>query len=173
MQVKIMRGIPGSGKSTLAREHQKLWGGIIFSTDDFWIDPNTKEYKFDVTRHSEAHAWCFREFLRALIHNDRMNMRSGGTDVYPYLIVDNTNITAAEIAPYILAASAHNIEHEIVTVWCDPLVAAARTTHGVSPKTMLMMYGKLLKEELPAWWNHRVQPAYTQPRLSSGIDMKW
>ena len=40
-----MRGLPGSGKSTRARELQEK--GVIHSTDTYFTNPLTGEYKFD------------------------------------------------------------------------------------------------------------------------------
>ena len=50
----LIRGLPGSGKSTFA----KLIGGIVLEADQYFIDPKTQEYKFDVSKIKDAHADC-------------------------------------------------------------------------------------------------------------------
>ena len=48
----ILRGLPGSGKTTLA----KSIGAVHFEADMYFMVGN--EYKFDVTKLKQAHAWC-------------------------------------------------------------------------------------------------------------------
>ena len=48
------------------------------------------------------------------------------------IVVDNTNSTIAEIAPYYATAEALECEAEIVCVDCHPDLAASRNIHGVS-----------------------------------------
>ncbi len=71
-------------------------------------------------------------------------------------VIDNTSISAWEIAPYILAASAFGLDHEIVTIACNPDVAAARNIHGVPAQVVWDMHRRLLTESLPPFWNHKV-----------------
>jgi hypothetical protein len=71
-------------------------------------------------------------------------------------MVDNTNITATEIAPYMLGAAAFGATAEIVTLWCDPIVALQRGVHSVPNQIVMAMYGKLLSEPLPTYWKHSV-----------------
>ena len=148
--VHIYRGIPGSGKTTT----MKLIKGSLqlpdvtdcaFSADDFWINHATGAYEFDPKRIGEAHAWCFREFLNSLIlkHLD-------------HLFVDNTNIKAWEIAPYVQAANAYGWDHEIITVHCNPKIAFARNVHQVPLTVVWAMHVKLLTEELPPHWKQTI-----------------
>lgn len=68
-----------------------------------------------------------------------------------------SNKTHNHIAIYcVLAASACGFAHEIVTILCDPAVAAARNVHGVPPEVVWGMHQALLAERLPTFWNHRV-----------------
>jgi predicted kinase len=56
----LLRGLPGSGKSTLAK---MLVGDKDYchkEADMYFIDENG-EYKFDVTKLRDAHAWCLEE----------------------------------------------------------------------------------------------------------------
>ena len=53
----IVRGIPGSGKSTFA---EKLVGHdlLVCEADKYFIDKETGEYKFDVSKIKDAHKSC-------------------------------------------------------------------------------------------------------------------
>ena len=146
--VILFRGIAGAGKTTayetfLAKRVDKYSELAYCSTDLFWRGENGR-YNFDPRRLGEAHAWNFRHYLEFLSKKVKT------------IVVDNTNISAHEIAPYVLAATAYCYAHEIVTVWCDPAIAAARSVHGVPAKVVLDMHSRLVREELPPYWNHRV-----------------
>lgn len=60
----LVRGISGVGKTTFV---ERVFGNVCptMSTDDFWVDPETGEYRFVKKRLSEAHA-SFR--MRVLAH---------------------------------------------------------------------------------------------------------
>jgi len=53
-QLILLRGLPGSGKSTLA----KSLGCCVFEADQYFIDSETGEYKFDMSKIKLAHDWC-------------------------------------------------------------------------------------------------------------------
>jgi predicted kinase len=50
----IVRGIPGSGKSTFAQSLDCP----VFEADQYFIDSETGEYKFDGSKIKIAHNWC-------------------------------------------------------------------------------------------------------------------
>ena len=50
----IVRGIPGSGKSTFAQSLDCP----VFEADQYFIDSETGEYKFDGSKIKLAHKWC-------------------------------------------------------------------------------------------------------------------
>ena len=50
----IVRGIPGSGKSTFAQSLDCP----VFEADQYFIDSETGEYKFDVSKIKLSHNWC-------------------------------------------------------------------------------------------------------------------
>lgn len=141
-KVVVMSGVPGSGKSFSAAMFAKAHGSDaqVISADHYFHegkDPR-QPYTFDPSKLSEAHAWCFREFTFAV---------SGGIGL---IVVDNTNLQNFEASPYMLAASAFGYEAELCRVLCDPEVAFARQTHGVSRAHFDAMY-RGMEVALP-WW---------------------
>lgn len=50
----LLRGLPGSGKSTLA----KTLGYPVFEADQYFVNPETGEYKFIPDEIKKAHMWC-------------------------------------------------------------------------------------------------------------------
>lgn len=139
--VYIYRGIPGSGKSTVAKNRMAMSQGSmrLVSADQFFIQEDGS-YQFDPREIGNAHAVCFRNFIAA--------MEDGVTHIH----VDNTNIHAYEIAPYILAANAYEYSHAIIPVMCDLQVAFERQTHGAPWSTIQRMHAGLMTEVLPAFW---------------------
>ena len=143
--IRIYRGIPGSGKSWQAANWPTKNRVIVCSADNFFIDFRGS-YIYDPKRIGEAHAQCFRHFLEtlnALIPPDN-------------IAVDNTNIMAWEIAPYVAAANAYGIECEIVKVLCPFEIAAARNVHKVPAEIVWNMHQRLHTEILPPFWKHVV-----------------
>lgn len=146
-----MSGIPGSGKSTLVRHEMedRVSQGLEsyrFSADDYFVIHQTGEYKFNRERLAEAHAWCFRGYLERVseIHRD--------CNIY----VDNTNIDAWEISPYILAANAYGVSATVVSIHVSVETALARQTHGVPAKNIRAAYARLQRRVTPARWDVRV-----------------
>ena len=138
-KVTILRGIPGSGKSTWAKQNRKFVP--VCSADDFWYgDPeNPHEYRFDFRKLGEAHGACLRKFV---------HLTSLGSDV----VVDNTNTTAVEMAPYIAWGLAQGYEVEIIRIDCPTHVAAQRNIHGVPLDSVHRMKLALDHTALPPFW---------------------
>jgi tRNA uridine 5-carbamoylmethylation protein Kti12 len=144
----ILRGVSGSGKSThgfkLALEaNQKGLTSAILSADDFFVLRGNGKYDFDPKLLGEAHKACFLGFVSAI--NREVDC----------VIVDNTNTTAVEIAGYERYATAMGYNVQIVTIACDPAIAAKRNTHGVPEKGVRAMHDRLMREisNMPPWWN--------------------
>jgi tRNA uridine 5-carbamoylmethylation protein Kti12 len=138
-RIVVLRGISGSGKSTVARQlAANEPGAIIVSADDYFETP--EGYKWAADKLNAAHGQCFRLFMAA-IQADA-----------PLIVVDNTNQTALEISPYMLAAQAYGYESAIVDVRCDPKVAAVRATHGVPESVIEQMASRMEQERLAPWW---------------------
>lgn len=123
----IMRGLPGSGKSTLARQLGS--SGTIHSTDDYFMQGG--DYAFNASLLEEAHTWN--------LLNARESMRTGVTPV----VIDNTNVKAVHMKPYVLSAMEHGYIVRIVepeTAWrFDVDELARRNTHEVSRSTIQRM----------------------------------
>jgi len=141
-QVIILRGVPGAGKSTYA----KTLGNPSIVSADYFLTANGV-YKFDPKLLPKAHRECWAWFYAYL--------KLGVLTV----VVDNTNTTAAEIAPYVLPAETLGYAVTIVTLRVDPLVAAARNIHGVPTPKVLQMHQRLLDAEayFPPYWKHVVK----------------
>jgi hypothetical protein len=84
-----------------------------------------------------------------LMHEEKM---SKGNTV-DTLIVDNTNTSAIEIAPYVALAAAYGVKVELVTVLIDPNVAAQRNTHGVALQGCQRMDAAIRSRQLPPFWD--------------------
>nr|CAB3220770.1 adenylate kinase 9 [Phallusia mammillata] len=125
----ILRGAPGSGKSTLARQ---LAGprGCILSTDDFFVQPNGF-YVFNPSSLQQAHLW----------NQDRARnfLRKGHSPV----IIDNTNMTAWEMTPYVVegAKNSYYIQIKEPDTWWKNKAGqlAKRNSHGVPKETIKAM----------------------------------
>ncbi|NXR69326.1 N4BP2 protein, partial [Rhadina sibilatrix] len=134
----LLRGVPGSGKSYLARTLlEDNPGGIILSTDDYFYKHG--QYHYDPDCLGEAHDWNRKRAKEAF------EMR-----ISP-IIIDNTNIQAWEMKPYVTLAQQFNYKvmfREPDTWWkFKPKELERRNIHGVSKekiKRMLERYERCL-----------------------------
>ncbi len=169
-QVKIVSGVSGSGKSVLVGKLMLAYTtslGLTFeeiaklpksdkratcalaSADLYFMGPGGS-YNFDASKLSEAHGACFKEYIEAMQNRTE------------YIVVDNTNTTAEEIAPYILGAQAFGYEAEILTLQIpDPYQVEAfarkcaeRNRHGVSMQAILGQANRLIQRRLAPWWKN-------------------
>ncbi|NXO33942.1 N4BP2 protein, partial [Locustella ochotensis] len=134
----LLRGVPGSGKSYLARNLlEDNPGGIILSTDDYFYKHG--QYCYDPDCLGEAHDWNRKRAKEAF------EMR-----ISP-IIIDNTNIQAWEMKPYVTLAQQFKYKvmfREPDTWWkFKPKELERRNIHGVSKekiKRMLERYERCL-----------------------------
>lgn len=162
-KVYILSGVSGSGKSTLVDRlvaaHQPMDKREteghkpvhrVVSADHYFIEDGV--YRFDPQKLSEAHGACFRGFIEALqAENDVAHAYADRL-----IVVDNTNTTTEEIAPYMLGAQAYGYEAEVRTLMCrsedDVKVCAGRNAHGASFDTVLAQHRRILARRFPPWW---------------------
>lgn len=153
--VTILVGPSGAGKTSWTLAHGFF--GCAVSADHYFIDGGGV-YRFDVTKLGEAHGACLRDFiLRLTSEADHGGMR-------PPIIVDNTNSTVMEAAPYIAAALAYGRRVEIVVFRTPADIAAPRNVHGVPEAGVRRMADTISREwpgALPWHWQPKNNPAVT------------
>jgi predicted kinase len=147
MIVLIMSGIPGSGKTSYAEAYKadqeaKERVCVIVSADDFFKTGRNGEYIYDGSKIAAAHAQCMRFFIEAVSEEDAADV----------VIVDNTNTTAVEIAPYMAVANAYGADVKIVQIVASLADCMKRQTHNVPESTMLRMHQNTMMRELPPYW---------------------
>lgn len=131
-----MRGAPGSGKSYLAhaivdRTMNGNYADHIFTTDDFFVNARTNQYRFDRSRLSEAHEW------------NQANVAKRAANGWSPIIVDNTSMKLWEMVPYFREAVKHGYLIRILepnTPWRIAVgKLAQRNTHGVDQEQIARM----------------------------------
>jgi predicted kinase len=143
-RVYILQGAQGAGKSTFTRRYSHA---RVCSADKFFEGPDG--YKHDPKRIGEAHAWCLREYVDAILAGLK-------TPAYAALIVvDNTNSARWEMAPYAQLAKAYGYEIETHTFLVDPKVAFDRNQHNVPWETLLRTV-MFMDPPLATWGRHTV-----------------
>jgi predicted kinase len=130
MNIVVMSGIPGSGKSTYVKSH--ISNAQVLSTDNHHIDSDGV-YRFKADKIGEFHDKTFKMFVGLCVGLVPM------TEGKSVLVVDNTNITQAEFMPYLRVAEAFGHHVEMVRIYCHPITAIARGTHGVPPEIVRRM----------------------------------
>lgn len=134
-----MRGAPGSGKSHLAcaiidATRNGDYANHIFSTDQYFIDVRTNEYRYDPTRLHEAHQW------------NKARVAERVSRGWSPIIVDNTNMQFRDMTSYFhMAVRQKYLIHilEPNTPWrtaSDEL--AQRNSHSVGQEKIVQMLQK-------------------------------
>ncbi|XP_035239793.1 NEDD4-binding protein 2-like 2 [Anguilla anguilla] len=132
----LMRGLPGSGKSTLAKKLLSSGpNGLVLSTDDYFVDNG---YAYNASLIGDAHDW------------NQNRAREAMDDGRSPVIIDNTNIQAWEMKPYVKMAieRRYTIDfREPDTSWkFDPFELEKRNKHGVPSNKIAQMRDRF---ELP------------------------
>ncbi len=147
-EVIITSGIPGAGKSTWVRNNTNPYMTEVFSADAFFFDKNG-QYHFDPTKLSEAHSSCLKNYTVRLMHLHNSSEDAGRIT----LVVDNTNTSAWEIAPYYSLAQAFNIPVRVVRINASTEKAYRRNIHGVEKDKIEKMAERISENPLPRFWN--------------------
>lgn len=141
LTITIMRGLPGGGKSFHSERIASELQAGIHSADSFpglyGDDDENGRPTFNVSLLGSAHGFCFRGAIEGL---------QNGQSV----IVDNTNLSVDEIAPYILLAQAYGAEPKILTVTTDPETAYGRNSHGVPWAVVKTPEGEIVRTYSPS-----------------------
>lgn len=146
-KVIVLCGCSGSGKSTLAR---KEWPEAeVCSADQYFMVG--AEYVFAPALLPLAHGACLRRFTDLV---SQPTAWPAGAKERTVVVVDNTNTTVAEVAPYAALAQAWGWDLEVWVLRCNPLKAHNRNRHGVPLTTVLGQADRLanLRASLPPWW---------------------
>lgn len=141
-KVVILCGCSGAGKSTYI--HNNLMGYETCSVDHYFTNSDG-QYNFDVNKLGDAHAFCLKNYVKYLMFNEEGDVK---------VVVDNTNTTVAEVAPYATLALAYNCELEIVVFNTHYKIGAERNKHQVPLDVVRDQYNRIqkMKSELPSWW---------------------
>ena len=99
----IVRGIPGSGKTTFAK---KLVGDdfLVCEADKYFIDKETGEYKFDVSKIKDAHKFC-QDMVETYMKDSLLN-----DHFYTKIAVSNTFTQEWEMEPYVEMAKEYGFK---------------------------------------------------------------
>jgi predicted kinase len=144
MSVILYRGLPGSGKSHMT--NTMFPDAQVFSADHYFLKDGV--YQFDYKKLGEAHNQCLNRFTQWLMFSRADT---------PTAVIDNTNISAVECAPYLQLGLAFGHDIEIITLVCSVETSFKRNIHGVPLKTIESMASRLESEatKFPKWWPHR------------------
>lgn len=164
-RIVLLSGIPGAGKSFYLAERfgaapvyrggsvvGHLPGGVLVASADALMLDQDGVYRHDPSKLGEAHNACVRALFFA-INVALLTHSADASAAVEAFVIDNTNTTALELAPYVALAAAFAIPCELVTLECDPEVAAARNTHGAPREAVLAMHAALQARVLPAYWD--------------------
>jgi len=129
---------------------------MIYSANAFFQFGD--EYRFDASQLGEAHGGCLSEFSTDLAQH-----LADPTDPTEVFIVDNTNSTLVEIAPYYALAQAYGHDvvfhlfrgnrHVVEHIWHP------RNIHGVPLNACLKIAGRIwnLPESFPPFWKFELR----------------
>ncbi|XP_026175500.1 NEDD4-binding protein 2-like 2 [Mastacembelus armatus] len=165
----LMRGLPGSGKSTLARELLSTGpSGLILSTDDYF---------------AQRDAYCYEPGLLGAAHEwNQSRAKDAMHDGRSPIIIDNTNIQAWEMKPYVKMALERGYKVDFCepdTSWkFNPYELEKRNKHGVPQEKIARMMAHfsfpisidiVMSSQEPPHVNQRRQPG--QPPMMRNQDL--
>lgn len=128
----ILLGLPGSGKSTWCARNSSP--RTVVCSADHYFNLNGR-YQFDPSKLPEAHAAC----LRAFITSCQLKLS---------VVVDNTNCSLAQVAPYVVVAQAYGCDTRVLLLEAPD--AFERQVHAV-PLVSWQRMRKSLDEMISNW----------------------
>lgn len=150
----ILCGVSGAGKSTWSKKYLDVHPDThVCSADQYFTKGG--EYKFDPSQLGKAHDYCLRNFIISCTLGSSLYWEGKDNEVFD-IIVDNTNTTMDEIAPYYRVAKALDYQVELVNLWVDSKLAAARNVHSVSERSIVQMQKRLSERVIPKYWELKV-----------------
>lgn len=133
----MMVGVPGAGKGHWIKNNGPE-NAVVCSADHHFYELGNGSYAFDPSQLGTAHAKCQAKCIA------EMNKR---TDC---VVIDNTNLHAKHMKPYIEAAEDHGYETEIVRITPkNGFTAFQRNLHGLPEDAHKRMQAQFVKRDLP------------------------
>jgi ABC-type dipeptide/oligopeptide/nickel transport system ATPase component len=156
-KVVVLRGVSGAGKSTLAEAMLNASPGPadVVSADHYFTGKDGV-YRFDPSMLGAAHAACLKAFVRMLQTDVAWNPADPMEKTNSLIVVDNTNTTVAEAAPYMALAAAYGFKALLVTLDVPVFIAAPRNVHGVSTENVDGQGWRMRQDNdrMPPFWAH-------------------
>lgn len=147
--IHILQGPPGAGKTTWAmRQHGSVAASRYGERIEIVSADIERERVIGRTL-AEAHAACLRRFVDLL----RVKPRVAGTTMH--VIVDNTNTTVAEMAPYVALGMAYG---HVVTLRSFPGRGPGKDVHGVPEHVYHAMVDRIRGFAPAPFWDIRITP---------------
>lgn len=134
----IMQGISGAGKSTFVSRLKECRPLVHCSADFIFLDENG-EYHFDPSKLGAGHAECFKKAALTMAQSS-----------CPLVVIDNTNTTLVEMAPYVQAGASFGYRVLFVRLTTPVKVASQRNVHGV-PKETVQNMSQRMQYPLKRW----------------------
>jgi len=125
----ILRGLPGSGKSTLANSIVDTIA--VCEADQYFVDKETGEYKFNPDEIKIAHQWCKDEVENRM----KYNQDTYGLD-YSEIVVSNTFTQEWEMEPYFKLAEKYG--YKVFSMIVENR-HGGKNTHGVPDEKVEVM----------------------------------
>lgn len=145
--IVIMRGAHGAGKTWWHQTKYPQPDKVVCSVDDYLM--TLQGYDTSADRPHMAAQRCFRKYMRTLTSPTWRER----------VVVDNRNLNAVEMAPYIALAEACEVPYEIVHVQPKGVpveTLATRGPHCVSKAKIHRMLVELNNARLPRTWRPEI-----------------
>ena len=152
LQCYILSGVSGAGKSTWIQNQAWADQADVHSADNYFID-EAGVYRFNPKLLGEAHNECLRSFIHGIRPGFRAKEMGLDLSDQPVQVVDNTNTTIEEIAPYYSCAKAYGYSVTLVELRVNLELAAKRNQHGVPLTGIQAMQERISNRRIPRFWD--------------------